>query len=1197
MVATRKKTAQKTPASTELTADQVRATYQASVAACEEKLKAKDLYIASLGNEISHLRAVNAGLAGQQEDQIPGTQELYQIREKIRLLEDELKAKQNQGLIATFGKDQIDQLHTLARRVDYYEQTQQELATRAAHISELKHERDGTQHGSASTPTSPAKSLTQIQTIGYRQPDGLAEIERLMANDPSLILVDIRYQPKSRKPEWSGRAFAEKYQERYRWIEALGNLNYKTPGNIQLADPQAGIEQLQVLLHEGHHILLLCGCECYDTCHRKVVFDLLQTQLTQPSHLIPTSPAYTAGMDDDISDAELQSYAQQYQPASEGEQLKDARQSIRNLLERIADLEQRPDAVWEERYAGLEERFRQQQAVNSAKLGEYAGECANLRKLLAVKDASLESASKFMTEQADARREELAKQYQDLRQALDRATQHACDWQEKARQADKEIEHLRGELEGKSSTKLHTQEPDSTHRQIAQNFAARLYFSFHNGEITLERDGITYSLIGGNLDNSKAIVKLYDPLPGVLSMSIRAKQYETLDLTPDEITHLQTFCYRQLCRMFANEQPASAVQDEQQATPRTRQQNSGPEDRDELREAWLKATRENAHLNKLVEGQSAKKLRARIKELEQYEAMFACKVYADRPTIDSTEATLMLENQHQLGQIADLEQTLLEHDATYLQAAKRMEARTSELEQEIVTLGAQLHGYGEEAANRISELEHHANELEADRDQAAAIAEDLTGQYRTLETENSDLRRENADLRELSEHQADEFAEATKKLAEASRKLARAETSIDCSACEIKDQEIYRLKGQHDDDAAILNRHYTFFAWLRELWANKHIESNRKVAEVALRLWLIFGHQDQHGYADIVVEEFANTCGFSRQTGSRMIKETVNTGTHGLIIDLIERTVPDKNREGHKRTIQQKHYRLAPTRMADLADQLHKEDDNAKQGGAGLYCKKCNRQGTLRRIYHTICINGECLHEVIRMPEDIEEMKKRGPAVEAEDAPRAVAEVERIMQATAPAREVAPDPASAVEVQTIDVQLEQESAAAFQAASDMEGEIMAAARSQNHPALTLPQVGVQIRAGSSNWSQWMWMSHPTDQQIHAVHSSLLCGQAATLDICQSQDEPTQTAAPTPWVWTEEDSARLTADTWTEIERKDPGCYVPADIIDYWATQGRAYTPTKPRVEPEITPSLPEATPMHTHKAVDLRTGRIVEVNE
>jgi hypothetical protein len=105
-----------------------------------EKLKQKELYILALQNAMSQLKATNDGLAGKREDQSPGTQELYLIREKLRLLDEELRAKQDQHLISLFAREHLDQTATLGRRVDYFDKTYAHIKAQAARIAELEGE-------------------------------------------------------------------------------------------------------------------------------------------------------------------------------------------------------------------------------------------------------------------------------------------------------------------------------------------------------------------------------------------------------------------------------------------------------------------------------------------------------------------------------------------------------------------------------------------------------------------------------------------------------------------------------------------------------------------------------------------------------------------------------------------------------------------------------------------------------------------------------------------------------------------------------------------------------------------------------------------------------------------------------------------------------------------------------------------------
>lgn len=139
----------------------------------------------------------------------------------------------------------------------------------------------------------------KIYPIGYAR-SGF-KVEQMMARDPDLLIVDLRKSPNSSMPDWSGAALKAKYGCRYRWAgRFLGNINYANGGPIQLVSPEIGIKGLIQYLSKSHDLILLCGCAEYDTCHRKVVVELLQVQLpevevVQPED-IPADPVIIVTM-------------------------------------------------------------------------------------------------------------------------------------------------------------------------------------------------------------------------------------------------------------------------------------------------------------------------------------------------------------------------------------------------------------------------------------------------------------------------------------------------------------------------------------------------------------------------------------------------------------------------------------------------------------------------------------------------------------------------------------------------------------------------------------------------------------------------------------------------------------------------------------------------------------------------------------
>ena len=94
------------------------------------------------------------------------------------------------------------------------------------------------------------------------------------------ILVDVRMVPRSRAPIWNSGVLARRLGERYFWLRAFGNRNYKgTFEQIEIVDFTAGEQRLRELTATGptarKAIILFCGCPDVSTCHRKVLADWL----------------------------------------------------------------------------------------------------------------------------------------------------------------------------------------------------------------------------------------------------------------------------------------------------------------------------------------------------------------------------------------------------------------------------------------------------------------------------------------------------------------------------------------------------------------------------------------------------------------------------------------------------------------------------------------------------------------------------------------------------------------------------------------------------------------------------------------------------------------------------------------------------------------------------------------------------------
>src|SRR5262245_27061010 len=110
----------------------------------------------------------------------------------------------------------------------------------------------------------PTSKLNQVYTLGYtgtKPADIKATAIKLDAT-----VVDIRFSPNSRVPQWSGPKLKELLGDRYLCVHDLGNAGYCT-GTLDIVNIDKGIRQLKDVL-KGRSVILLCACKDVQTCHR-----------------------------------------------------------------------------------------------------------------------------------------------------------------------------------------------------------------------------------------------------------------------------------------------------------------------------------------------------------------------------------------------------------------------------------------------------------------------------------------------------------------------------------------------------------------------------------------------------------------------------------------------------------------------------------------------------------------------------------------------------------------------------------------------------------------------------------------------------------------------------------------------------------------------------------------------------------------
>jgi activating signal cointegrator 1 len=86
------------------------------------------------------------------------------------------------------------------------------------------------------------------------------------------VIVDVRYRPWSRVPQWRGESLRAALGGAYVHFGSLGNVHYRGDGPIRLANWPVGRMSLEKVLSERPAVLL-CACADAGSCHRSVVVE------------------------------------------------------------------------------------------------------------------------------------------------------------------------------------------------------------------------------------------------------------------------------------------------------------------------------------------------------------------------------------------------------------------------------------------------------------------------------------------------------------------------------------------------------------------------------------------------------------------------------------------------------------------------------------------------------------------------------------------------------------------------------------------------------------------------------------------------------------------------------------------------------------------------------------------------------------
>jgi hypothetical protein len=114
-----------------------------------------------------------------------------------------------------------------------------------------------------------------LYTMGYASTDPAKLLD--WAQVHQAIVADVRFKPYARDARWREDALRKLLGDRYQYLHAWGNVNYKGDKgpDVIFADWQKGAQRVQRWL-EKQPVCLLCGCWDLKVCHRREAAQRLQ---------------------------------------------------------------------------------------------------------------------------------------------------------------------------------------------------------------------------------------------------------------------------------------------------------------------------------------------------------------------------------------------------------------------------------------------------------------------------------------------------------------------------------------------------------------------------------------------------------------------------------------------------------------------------------------------------------------------------------------------------------------------------------------------------------------------------------------------------------------------------------------------------------------------------------------------------------
>jgi uncharacterized protein (DUF488 family) len=115
-----------------------------------------------------------------------------------------------------------------------------------------------------------------LYTAGYNNWVDDDFFKTLRELNEDYVVIDVRFSPFSKMPWWTKKALSNELGESYIHMGKLGNINYNSVNSlIKIADIETCEKVIQIM-NKGFVCILLCACDEYDKCHRKIVAEEIQ---------------------------------------------------------------------------------------------------------------------------------------------------------------------------------------------------------------------------------------------------------------------------------------------------------------------------------------------------------------------------------------------------------------------------------------------------------------------------------------------------------------------------------------------------------------------------------------------------------------------------------------------------------------------------------------------------------------------------------------------------------------------------------------------------------------------------------------------------------------------------------------------------------------------------------------------------------